>query len=194
MMSDKWQVASDRGDGHATNSCHAPRVTCHAFTLIELLVVIAVTGILSAILLPALGKARLAAQRTKCVSNLRQLAMATEIYWDDNKGDCFRYTFGFDKLRANLLVWLVGAGIGGPPFVRPFVRRIVSISLKVVTCGFVRHWVRAMAGFKLKATNIVFSYGYNSYLSASLSSPPIKISKINRPTANRALCRRRAGE
>lgn len=50
------------------------------FTLVELLVVIAVIGILSALLLPVLAKAKERGRSTVCLSNLRQLVMALQLY------------------------------------------------------------------------------------------------------------------
>ena len=54
------------------------------FTLIELLVVIAIIGILAALLLPSLARAKQSAYRIKCVSNLKQLGTAIEMYTSDH--------------------------------------------------------------------------------------------------------------
>ena len=81
-----------------------------AFSLVELLVVIAVIGMLAALILPTLGKAKAKGQGIACLNNLRQLMVVWKLYADDNGGKLARNMAfnGIERYRADTGGWIHG--------------------------------------------------------------------------------------
>jgi prepilin-type N-terminal cleavage/methylation domain-containing protein len=83
------------------------RRSVRAFTLVELLVVIGIIAVLVGILLPALNRAREAAQRTACLSNIRQVHTALALYAGAHK-DAIPIGYWSSYKQQNYMAWRLG--------------------------------------------------------------------------------------
>jgi prepilin-type N-terminal cleavage/methylation domain-containing protein/prepilin-type processing-associated H-X9-DG protein len=156
---------------HHPPASRVPALTTHpprrGFTLIELLVVIAIIAILAAILFPVFARAREAARKANCQSNLRQLGLATSLYLQDHDGRYFQHDYKnpqwwFGRIQGTQVDRSQGLLY---PYVRNFdLQRCPSFTAGVKYGG-------ATAG-----------YGYNYYyLTENLAAPGVSEAVITRP-------------
>ncbi len=155
--------------------------TGRAFTLIELLVVVAVLGILAGLLWPALSRGKTAAWQTRCAGHLRQLGLATQMYWDDHAGACFRYSLGsVDGGQLFWFGWLENGREGERAFDRSRGALFPYLGARgVEVCP---SFAYLSPGLKLKATGASYGYGYNLALAAPLGQPPVNVTALARPS------------
>jgi len=104
----------------------------HGFTLIELLVVISIVALLISILLPALSNSRAAARSVVCMSNLKQMSLAIQIYGTENKGYIINYQHvdylggGADHYYWN---WTLASYLGaGSDFSGPWITNTSNVA------------------------------------------------------------------
>jgi prepilin-type N-terminal cleavage/methylation domain-containing protein/prepilin-type processing-associated H-X9-DG protein len=146
------------------------------FTLVELLVVIGVIAVLIGILLPVLSVARQAAGQATCASNLRQWAIAVNLYAQANHGWLPRR--GQGKEPTQKLEWYDDWFNALPPlFDQPSYQTLVSTG-RMPQVGSRSIWICPQLGGRPNVYGNLFGYGMNMALSTRVAPHPDKIDAV----------------
>jgi prepilin-type N-terminal cleavage/methylation domain-containing protein/prepilin-type processing-associated H-X9-DG protein len=165
----------------AVDPSNPSRVACFGgFTLIELLVSVALIALLAGLLLPSLIKSSQLADSTRCLAHLRQVGLASQLYWDDHGGRAFTER----SIRTNngwtyWFGWLADGSEGlrkfdpSPSPLWPYLQ-----NQKIGICPALN---RSATDFKSKAQGAAYGFGYN-LLVGTRGESGIRISTLQAPS------------
>jgi len=127
----------------------APRSARPGFTLVELLVVIAIIGILMALMMPSIARAKAKANQISCLNNMRQLTLAATMYANDHDEE-------FPPRRVLTNAW-------------PFKLKPYYVNWQVLTCPSDRFGIVGLVANDLNPNRSFIINGFNDYFKVNLS-------------------------